>query len=559
MNNKEYWKEREKERLELIDISVNDRLKDIEGVMNSVVNKIEHEIFKLYEKYAIDNQLSYQDALFYLNDNELKEFQKDLKYYVETFRDSSKVKIFKSELQALSTRARVKRLEALKANIKIQATELEKLLTDDMPGTFDTIYDDSYFYNLYSQCLYTNNLGLRFDIPSPNIIKELLSNPWSGKNYSDKVWNVTNNFNSKLDSVITTGLIRGEHPNTIAKNLKNAALGKRDKNGVLKGGSLYDCKRLVRTEAAFIAEQATKKSYDDNNVKEYEYLATLDLRTSLICQELDGKTFKVKDIITGVNYPPMHCFCRSTTVPVIKWDGEEGTPYERIARDPITGKNNYIDYMNYSDWKDEQYSKYGEDRITSEEKKIRNKASDKKQHIRYKKEIGDIVPRSFTEFQYLKYNDKEAWDRLSYNYKLETVYNLDRLKHTENFASKDAIKHILEGEINRRGNPVGFHMENMPNRLGEIIPGTKSTIDSNGVYEARIVINNIEKRFISTFYPEKLTPQQIVNAINEAYDNRKQIGNPASKKYNGITSYGFEINMYLDDNNKIKTAYPLKQ
>ncbi|WP_338854775.1 minor capsid protein [Clostridium perfringens] len=557
MNNKEYWKEREKERLELIDISVNDRIKDVEGVMNSVVNKIEHEIFKLYEKYAIDNELSYQDTLFYLNDNELKEFQKDLKYYVETFRDSSKAKVFKSELQALSTRARVKRLEALKANIKIQATELEKLLADDMPGTFNTIYDDSYFYNLYSQCLYTNNLGVRFDIPSPNILKELLSNPWSGKNYSDKVWNVTNNFNSKLDSVITTGLIRGEHPNIIAKNLRDAALGKRNKYGKFKGGSLYDCKRLVRTEAAFIAEQATKKSYDDNNVKEYEYLATLDLRTSLICQELDGKTFKVKDIITGVNYPPMHCFCRSTTIPVIKWDGEDNTPYERIARDPITGTNNYINDMDYSDWKDKQYAKYGEYKINSEEKKIRNKASDRKQHVRYRKELGNITPKSFTEFQDLKYNNKEAWDRLKYNYKLETVYNLNRLKYTENFASKDAIKHILEGEINRRGRAVGFHMENIPTRKGKVIESTRSIKDKNGVYSAKVEVNGILKDAKSSFFPTNMIPQQIVNAINEAYENREP--HFIRNMMKGKTSYGFEIGMYLDRNGKISTAFPLKE
>lgn len=555
MKNSEYWQARERERLELIDISADERIKEIKGIMSDAVDKIEHDIFKLYQKYGKDNELKYQDTLFYLTDNERKEFQKDLKYYVETFRDSSKAKAFKSELQALSTRARVKRLEALKANVKIQATELEKLLTDDMPVTFSSIYDDSYFYNLYSQCLYTNNLGVRFDIPSPNIIRELLNNPWSGKNYSEKVWNITNNFNYKLDNVVTAGLIKGEHPNIIAKNLRDAALGKRDKNGKLKGGQLFECKRLVRTESAFIAEQATKKSYDDNNVKEYEYLAILDFKTSFICRSLDGKVFKVKDSVTGVNYPPMHCFCRSTTVPVIKWEGEDNILYKRIAREPITGRNNYIDYMDYSDWKDEQYDKYGEDRITAEEKKIRNKASDKKQHIKYKKEIGDITPKSFTEFQELKYNNKEVWDRLSYNYKLKTVYNLDRLKHTENFASKDAIRHILEGEINRRGKAVGFHMENMPTAKGIIIESTRSDLDINNIYEAKVVIDGVPKEAKSTFFPINLTPQQIVNAINQAYSNMSQYRGAMMK---GSTELGFDIGIYLDRNGKISTAFPIK-
>ena len=46
----------------------------------------------------------------------------------------------------------------------------------------------------------------------------------------------------------------------------------------------------------------------------------LDSRTSKICNELDGKRFKVKDRQAGTNYPPMHPFCRSTTIAVIDVD-----------------------------------------------------------------------------------------------------------------------------------------------------------------------------------------------------------------------------------------------
>lgn len=552
MTNKEYWQEREKERLELVDSHIEDQINKLKIIMDAAINKIENDIYKLYQKYGKDNKMSYQEVLSYLSNDDRKEFQKDLKDYIETFKDDFKAKTYKSELQALSTRARIKRLEVLQANIKIQATELEKLLNDQMPIAFNDIYQDSYFYNLFSQYLYTNNLGVRFDIPSPNIVNELLRRPWSGSNYSDKVWNLTNNFTYKLDKVVTVGLIRGEHPKVIARNLKDAMVGKSG-----KGGKLYEYERLVRTEAAFIAEQATMSSYTRNNVEEYEYLATLDLRTSLICQDLDGKVFKVKDAVTGVNYPPMHPHCRSTTVPVIKWDEEDDGVGERIARDPITGRNNYIDDIDYPEWKDEQYDKYGKDEITSEEKRIRNRASDKRQHKKYLKELGDIVPQNFTKFQDLKYNNKEEWDRLSYNYKLETVYNLDRLKHTENFASKNIIKHILEGEVNRRGKAVGFHMENMPTAKGSIIESTRSKLDKNGIYNAKVKVNGVIKEAKSSFFPTNMTPQQVVNAINEAYENREQHFIKSMMK--GKTKYGFEIGMYLDKNDKITTAFPLKE
>lgn len=514
MKNSEYWQARERERLELIDISVDERIEEIKGIMSDAVDKIEHDIFKLYQKYGKDNELKYQDTLFYLTDNERKEFQKDLKYYVETFRDASKAKTYKSELQALSTRARVKRLEALKANIQIQATELERLLTDKMPSIFNSIYQDSYFFNLYSQCLYTNNLGLRFDIPSPNIIRELLNNPWSGKNYSEKVWNITNNFNYKLDNVVTAGLIKGEHPNIIAKNLRDAALGKRDKNGKLKGGQLFECKRLVRTESAFIAEQATKKSYDDNNVKEYEYLATLDFKTSFICRSLDGKVFKVKDSVTGVNYPPMHCFCRSTTVPVIKWEGEDNTPYKRIARDPITGRNNYIDYMDYSDWKDEQYAKYGEDRITAEEKKIRNKASDKIQHSKYRDALGEFVPKSFSDFQNLKYNSPDAWD------KLKSIYS-GNYSESE-FADMKTFFNNLLGL-----SKVNLNIKQLPKKhyknIMEYIDNSPVEV-KNLVYKNKDEINFKDINFKDGAARYSPKEKSIYIDINDDFENRKGKG-----------------------------------
>ncbi|HAR6638206.1 TPA: phage head morphogenesis protein, partial [Staphylococcus aureus] len=48
---------------------------------------------------------------------------------------------------------------------------------------------------------------------------------------------------------------------------------------------------------------------------EYKYVAKIDSETSKLCHSLNGKIFKVKDMIPGVNAPPMHPWCRSTTVP----------------------------------------------------------------------------------------------------------------------------------------------------------------------------------------------------------------------------------------------------
>ena len=56
------------------------------------------------------------------------------------------------------------------------------------------------------------------------------------------------------------------------------------------------------------------------SLEEYEFLAKIDSRTSEICKKLNGEKFKVKDARAGVNYPPMHPHCRSTTVAVLDFD-----------------------------------------------------------------------------------------------------------------------------------------------------------------------------------------------------------------------------------------------
>ena len=60
----------------------------------------------------------------------------------------------------------------------------------------------------------------------------------------------------------------------------------------------------------------------------------------------------------------------------------------------------------------------------------------------------------------------------------------------------------------------------------------------------------------STFFPIYMTPQDVVDAINQAYENAERIGNDL---YAGITDDGIEIDMYLTSKGKITTAYPVRE
>ena len=136
------------------------------------------------------------------------------------------------------------------------------------------------------------------------------------------------------------------------------------------------------------------------------------------------------------------------------------------------------------------------------------------------------------------------------------IITISELERTENFRD-GALEHILEGEINRNGDAVGFHYEGLPTSKGTVIEGTRTDPNNFGVYEAEVEVEGIKKRGnngISSFFPLFWNSQEIVDAINETYDSREFV---TGNTYEGLTADGMVIRMYLDGNDKIITAFPV--
>lgn len=137
-----------------------------------------------------------------------------------------------------------------------------------------------------------------------------------------------------------------------------------------------------------------------------------------------------------------------------------------------------------------------------------------------------------------------------------TMADIRALKNTKNFAKK-TLEHIFDGTINSKGNATGYHYNQVTDSKGEIIAGTESQKDSRGVFTAKVKVSGKKKNGFSTFYPEEWTPQQVVDAINEAYaDALSDKSNPHGSLWIGYSG-DLEIDMYLDNNKKITTAYPI--
>lgn len=149
-------------------------------------------------------------------------------------------------------------------------------------------------------------VGYTFARINEDLISRTIRSKWIGDNFSDRLYTHKKRLISVLRQELSNQFILGKSYRETA-SIVSKKVDTSYKNAV----------RLVRTESTRIMNESSVESYKKLDLTEkYEYLATLDNRTSAICQQLDGKVFNVKDAQVGVNLPSMHpnCYDKETEV-----------------------------------------------------------------------------------------------------------------------------------------------------------------------------------------------------------------------------------------------------
>jgi hypothetical protein len=121
--------------------------------------------------------------------------------------------------------------------------------------------------------------------------------------------------------------------------------------------------------------------------------------------------------------------------------------------------------------------------------------------------------------------------------------------------------HIETGEMNRRGEAVGYHhRHNGMDPSSARVLGIVQLPDANGVYRARVTLRDpaegtwIPKKAPSTFYPDTMTADEVINAILAAFHSAKV---RKDGQFTGASGRGFVIEGWYQ-NGRINSAYPLR-
>ncbi|QVY60942.1 minor capsid protein [Cytobacillus gottheilii] len=342
MKSQEYWRK----RFEALEERL---LKDGDKANKEIINQyqialasLEKDLLKWYTRLGVNNDnITLADARKLLSKNELKEFKWDVREYIKYGEQNALNQQWIRQLENASARVHISYLEAMRLQIQQQVEVIFAQQQENITALSTTLISESYYQTIFEV---QKGLTVGWAIPAldPKRISRVALKPWApdGLNFSDRIWKNKTELINVLHNELSQSIIRGDSPDGMIKLISEKFDVSKRKAG-----------RLIMTESAFFASASQKETFNDLNVDKFEIVATLDNKTSKICQDLDGKVFDMKDYEVGTTAPPFHAWCRTVTVPY--FDDNFG---ERAARG-ADGKTYYVPAnITYKEWKEKYAS-----------------------------------------------------------------------------------------------------------------------------------------------------------------------------------------------------------
>jgi len=315
-------------------------------IHNTAVREIDEKISRWYRRLAANNEISMADARRLLRDDALAEFKWGVQEYIRFGKENAVNQQWMRQLENVSAKQHITELEAR----KIELQQVVEKMHVAKANTVNAVIENQ-FTEALNQSMFEMQRGLNTGFEVNPIdrrkLEQLMQKPWTTDKltFSDRLWREKEKVINEIHDTLTKNILLGKNADEMVKEL-TAKIGKyhRGKASVLEA----NVRRILRTESSAFSAMAQKEVYEQLGVERFKVVATLDLKTSDICQDMDGQVFEVRDFQIGVTANPFHPNCRTTTVPY--YDDNDGM---RAARDPGTGKTYYVpNDMKYKEWKE---------------------------------------------------------------------------------------------------------------------------------------------------------------------------------------------------------------
>lgn len=308
-NNNEYWQERQAQFWANLEKDESKIIKEVNKVYDKEAIRLEKEIASFYTKYGKDDIIEYQNLLQQLDREDAELLYRNYQEFAQKYPQYARLEDVRNNIYKLN------RLEGLNESIKLQQMNIAAEKTEKVKGFLGNVFtrasDDI-----------AKATGKQFNAVNNELLERTINQKWvGGKNFSERIWEDREKVANYLQNDIREAIVRGDSIQSMQKKM-------RERFNVSKSNA----ENLIKTESAYVMNESQALSFVEMGYEYYEILATLDKRTSAICQSQDGKRYKYSERAVGINYPPFHVRCRTTTLVVVD---EYGTGDDRKRNNKI--------------------------------------------------------------------------------------------------------------------------------------------------------------------------------------------------------------------------------
>lgn len=295
-----YWTDRQEQLKQAMVKSEAALKKRLEKFYDAEFKRLDKEIAAYYQAYGYDNVIEYRKLLQSLSDADRTLLMERMDDFAKKYPQYANLMPVRESIYRLD------RLQGLQYSVFMTEAEIAGYTNDQIQTYLTRLSQQGLNYGMEAL-----GFGKNFYTLNSDVVRQFVDVPWcNGENFSTRIWNDTQKLAQYLNQDMAQGFARGDSYEKLVKNL-------RQRFGRVNRRDAY---RLVFTEGTYVMGESTMQPFV-NDFEYYRLSPVHDYKTCPICRSLAAQTFEIRNRQTGVNFPPIHPWCRCTwEIVVDDWD-----------------------------------------------------------------------------------------------------------------------------------------------------------------------------------------------------------------------------------------------
>lgn len=294
-----YWSDRQDQLRKAAEKEEAAIKKRLSKFYDAEFKRLDKEIAAYFQKYGENNVIEYRTLLQSLDEADRTLLMEQMDEFAEKYPQYAHL------LPVRESIYRLDRLQGLQYSVFMSQANIAGYTNEQIAQ-----YEAKLAQQGLNSSMETLGFGKNFYSINDNIVREFVDVPWcNDENFSTRIWNDTQRVANYINQDMAQAFARGDSYDRIVKDVRR-------RFGVNRSNAY----RLVFTEGTYVMAESSIKPFEED-FTQYEYSPILDGKTCEICRALNGKVFEISERQPGVNFPPMHPWCRCTWLPYVEdWE-----------------------------------------------------------------------------------------------------------------------------------------------------------------------------------------------------------------------------------------------